>query len=76
MSTVRWRRSALHIITDIEKIKALTHRGQRKTVIAELKRRGIRFDVAHDGWPVAYISDVDDLPRTRPNLAALKRGRK
>lgn len=58
----------MHIITDIAKVKALTRRGQRKTVIAELERRGIRFELAHDGWPVVYISEVTDLPSTRPNL--------
>lgn len=58
----------MHIITDIDQIKRITRRGQRRTVIAELRRRGIRFDVAHDGWPVVYLSDVAELPTTRPNF--------
>lgn len=60
----------MKIITDISQIKALTRRGQRKTVIAELRRRGIRFDVAHDGWPVIMIPDTEDFPATRPNFGA------
>jgi hypothetical protein len=41
------------IITDIDEIKALTRRGQKKTVIAELRRRKIRHEIAHDG--VAHL---------------------
>ena len=62
---------AVHIITDKDEIKRLTRRGQRRTVIAELRRRGLRYEVAHDGWPVIYISEVSDLPSKRPNFAAL-----
>lgn len=58
----------MHIITDMDQIKRITRRGQRKTVIAELKRRGIRFDVAHDGWPVLYLSEVSAVPLTRPKF--------
>jgi hypothetical protein len=62
----------MHIISDIKEIKRLTRRGQRETVIAELKRRGIRFEVAHDGWPILYISEVSSLPSSRPNFKALR----
>lgn len=65
-------RVIMHLLTDIQEIKRLTRRGQRKTVIAELKRRGIRFDVAHDGWPVVYLSEVAQLPSTRPNFGGRK----
>jgi hypothetical protein len=64
----------MHIITDIEEIKRLTRRGQRRTVIAELRRRGIRFDVAHDGWPVVFLPEVSEVPSKRPNFAALGKG--
>jgi len=61
------------IISDISQIKALTRRGQRASVIKELKRRKIRHEVAHDGWPVVYIPEATDLPsRARPNLQALR----
>lgn len=63
----------MHVITDIKEIKRLTRRGQRKTVIAELRRRGIRFDVAHDGWPVVFLGDVAELPSTRPNFGERNR---
>lgn len=58
----------MFVVTDIDEIKRLTRRGQRKTVIQELTRRGIRFEVAHDGWPVVYLSEVSALPSTRPNF--------
>ena len=45
--------SHVKIITDIDEIKALTRRGQKKTVIAELRRRKIRHEIAHDG--VAHL---------------------
>lgn len=63
----------MHIITDIDRIKALTRRGQRRTVIQELKRRGIRHEIAHDGWPVVYLSEVSELPLTRPNFGGKAR---
>ena len=63
----------MHIITDIKQIKALTRRGQKRTVIAELKRRRIHYEVGHDGWPVVYIPEVTGLPSTRPNFDALRK---
>ncbi len=63
----------MHIISDIQEIKRITRRGQRKTVIAELKRLGYRYKVGHDGWPVVYISEVTDLPSTRPDFSSLGR---
>ena len=62
----------MYILTDIDEIKRLTRRGHRRTVLLELDRRGIRYEVAHDGWPVVYITDVEALPSTRPNFAAMR----
>ncbi len=62
----------MHIITEIEEIKRLTRRGQKRTVLEELDRRGIRYEVAHDGWPVLYMDDVRTIPSTRPNFAAMR----
>ncbi len=64
----------MHIITDIAEVKRFTKRGQRRTAIAELERRGVRYQVAHDGWPIILLSDVDELPSrdSRPNWEALK----
>lgn len=64
----------MHIITDIDRIKALTRRGQKRTVIDELKRRKIRHEIAHDGWPIVFISDAVGLPSNRPNFEALRKG--
>ena len=60
------------IITDIDQIKRLTRRGHKRTVLEELERRGIRYEIAHDGWPVLYMDDVRTIPSTRPNFAAMK----
>lgn len=62
----------MHIITDINEIKRLTRRGQRKTVIAELRRRRISYEVAHDGWPVVMLPDVSDMPTTRPDFGGMQ----
>jgi len=66
----------MHIISDQKQLKALTKRGQKRTVIEELVRQGFRpdidFRIAHDGWPVLYLRDVDTGPSGgRPNFEAL-----
>lgn len=63
----------MQIISDIKEIKRLTRRGQRRTVLQELRRRGIHHEVAHDGWPVVYIADDAPQRATKPNLSALRK---
>ena len=63
----------MHIISDIDKVKSFTHRGQRKTCIAELERRGVQYQVAHDGWPIILLSEIAELPSdAEPDWEGLK----
>lgn len=63
----------MHIVTDIEKVKAMTRRRTKKGVIEELVRQGYEFKICHDGWPILFIPEVAELPSRRglPNLGAL-----
>ena len=47
----------MHIITAVNEIERRARRDQKRTVIEELRRRGIRYEVAHDGRPVVHLSE-------------------
>lgn len=61
-----------HPFLSLDEVKELTGAGTRRTVIANLRRNGIRHTIKADGWPaVAWAAVVGSALETKAANSSL-----